>query len=143
LFCPKCGKSATTDAQFCAACGAQLPVNQQVQTPRVATPETAMPSQTFTPMPPPASNAGLGLGIAGLVFAVLTLAFGFYDFASWSSGLYDYIAVEEIGLLAIMSLLGIIFGAVSAAKKSAVGSCALSLSIFGFLLTMFLSQYSA
>jgi hypothetical protein len=42
-----------------------------------------------------------------------------------------------------MSVLGIIFGSVSAAKKSTVGNWALSLSIFGFLLTLFLSQYSA
>ncbi len=143
MFCPKCGKSATTDAQFCAACGAQLPVNQPVQTPRVATPETAMPSQTFTPMPPPASNSGLGLGITGLIFAVLALGFGIYDYLSWTSGLYSYIELVEIGLLGVMSILGIIFGAISAGMKSSLGSWALSLSIFGFLLTLYLSQYAA
>lgn len=143
MFCTKCGKSATADAQFCAGCGAQLQVNQQVQTPSVATPETAMPSQTFTPIPPPASNAGLGLGITGLIFAVLSLGFGVYDYVSWTSGLYSYIDLAEIGLLGVMSILGIIFGAISAGMKSSLGSWALSLSIFGFFLTLYLSQYAA
>jgi hypothetical protein len=143
VFCPKCGKSATVEAQFCAACGNQLPVNQQVATPRVADTDSAAPTPSWTPVPPPASNAGLGLGITGLIFAVLSLGFGIYDFAAWTSGLYSYIELAEIGLLGVMSILGIIFGAISAGMKSLLGSWALSLSIFALLLTLYLSQYAA
>jgi hypothetical protein len=143
VFCPKCGKSATIEAQFCAACGNQLPVNQQVATPRVNAAESAVPNPAWTPVNASDSNAGMGVGIAGMIFAVLAFGFAVYDFVFWLSGFYDYIALEEIGLLGVMSILGIILGAISAAKKSTLGSWALSLSIFAFLLTLFLSQYSA
>lgn len=143
MFCPKCGKSAISEAQFCASCGNQLPVNQQVATPRVAETESAVPTPSWTPVPAPASNAGLGLGITGLIFAVLSLGFGIYDLAAWTSGLYSYVELAEIGLLGVLSILGIIFGAISSAKKSRLGSWALSLSIFGLLLTFYLSQYAA
>lgn len=143
MFCPKCGKSASAEAQFCAACGNQLPVNQQVATPRVSESESAVPTPNWTPVPAPASNAGLGLGITGLIFAVLSLGFGIYDFVSWTSGLFSYIELAEIGLLGVMSILGIIFGAISAANKSTLGSWALSISVVGFLLTLYLSQYAA
>jgi uncharacterized membrane protein len=98
-----------------------------------------VPSET----PNSSGGKGLGWGTAGLILAVLTIAFGFYDYGAVMDGSFDYIAVEEIGFLGIMAVLGVIFGSVSAAKKSAVGYWALSLSIFGFLLTLFLSQYSA
>lgn len=143
MFCPKCGKSATAEAQFCAACGNQLPVNQQVTTPRTPSAESATPTPSWTPLPAPASNAGLGLGITGLIFAVLALGFGIYDLVSWASGLYSYVDLAEIGILGVMSILGIVFGAISAGMKSSLGSWALSLSIFGILLTLYLSQYAA
>jgi hypothetical protein len=88
-------------------------------------------------------NRGNGLGVTGLVFALLASGFGIYDLASWSSGLYSYVDVTEIGLLFMMSLLGIVFGAIGTAQKSRVGSWALSLSIFSLLLTFYLAQYSA
>jgi hypothetical protein len=143
VFCPKCGKSATAEAQFCAACGSQLPVNQQVATPRVPATESAAPTPSWTPAPAPASNAGLGLGVTALIFAVLSLGIGTYDFASWTSGLYSYIELAEIGLLGVLSILGIIFGAISAGMKSSLGSWALSLSILALLLTFYLSQFAA
>jgi hypothetical protein len=143
MFCSKCGRPASTEAQFCASCGNQLPVNQQVATPRVPSTESAAPTPSWASVPAPSSNAGLGLGITGLIFAVLSLGFGIYDFAAWTSGLYSYVELAEIGLLGVMSILGVIFGAISAGMKSSLGSWALSLSIVALLLTFYLSQFAA
>lgn len=101
------------------------------------------PSHVPSEEPNSSGSKGLGWGIAGLILAVLTIAFGLYDYSAIMDGSFAYIALEEIGFLGIMSVLGIIFGSVSAAKKSTVGYWALSLSIFGVLFTLFLSQYSS
>jgi hypothetical protein len=143
VFCSKCGQAATAEAQFCVECGNQLTASQQIAITSVAATDSAAPAPSWAPVPAPASNAGLGLGVIGFIFAVLSLGIGIYDYASWTSGLYSYIDVAEIGLLGVISILGIIFGAISSAKKSTLGTWALSLSIFGLLLTFYLSQYSA
>jgi hypothetical protein len=124
-------------------CGNQLKGSQQIAIPSVAATDSAAPAPSWAPVPAPASNAGLGPGIIGLIFAVLSLGIGLYDYVSWTSGLYSYIDFAEIGLLGVISILGIIFGAISSAKKSRLGSWALSLSIFGLLLTFYLSQFAA
>jgi hypothetical protein len=143
MFCSKCGAAATAEAQFCASCGAKLLGRQAQPAQEMPLSDPVRPSYVPSETPNSSGSNGLGSGIAGLILAVLTIAFGFYDYGAVMDGEYSYIALEEIGFLGIMSVLGIIFGSVSAAKKSTVGYWALSLSIFGFLLTLFLSQYSA
>jgi hypothetical protein len=84
----------------------------------------------------------LGLGIAGLILGILSLGYGLSDFAAISDGTYSYILLEEIGILAIMSILGIAFGAVATGRKSILGLWGLVLSVLALLLTFFLSQFT-
>ena len=142
MFCSKCGKSATTDAQFCSSCGSKLASSQQVQTHQFAQHEPAAPLYNATPTMPAKQKSGLGLAIAGLILGILALGYGLSDFAAISDGTYSYILLEEIGILSIMSILGIVFGAVATVRKSILGLWGLVLSILAMLLTLFLTQYT-
>lgn len=142
MFCSKCGKSAATDAQFCASCGAKLVSSQQVQSQPFTQSEPAAAAFNMPPMQIQKSKSGLGFGIAGLVLGILALAYGFSDYAAVTDGSYSYILYEEIGILAILSILGIVFGGVSTSRKSPIGMWGLVLSTLALLFTFFLSQYT-
>ena len=142
MFCSKCGRPASTEAQFCASCGAKLSSNQQVHTQQFAQPEVVTPAYQVPTVPAPKGKSGLGLGIAGLILGILSLGYGLSDFAAISDGTYSYILLEEIGILAIMSILGIAFGAVATGRKSILGLWGLVLSVLALLLTFFLSQFT-
>jgi hypothetical protein len=120
MFCSKCGTAASAEAQFCASCGAKLLGRQAQPAQEMPLSDPVRPSYVPSEAPNSSGGKGLGWGIAGLILAVLTIAFGFYAYGAVMDGSFDYIAVDEIGFLGIMAALGVIFGSVSAAKKSTV-----------------------
>ena len=97
------------------------------------------------PMLPPyqkkAPNSGVGFGVTSLIIGILTLSYAFIDFQSINSGEYGYIYFSEIGLLFILSVVGIIFGSISARAENSIGKGGLAVSIFALLFTFYLAQF--
>ena len=87
------------------------------------------------------TNSGLGLGITSIIIGVLTLGYAFTDWQGVSSGMYGYIYYSEIGLLLMMSAVGIVFGSISTKAENGAGKAGLGISLLALLFTFFLAQF--
>lgn len=135
MFCTKCGSAQAEGVSFCSNCGNAVgaPVQAFPTQPSVAAPvyETA-------PIAQQASNRGAGLALAIVGFAVTAFGFfaGLYDLGAIANGEYAYVTKEEVGGLALISLLGIILGSISMRLKHPAGRWALVFALVS-LLVMF------
>ena len=127
MYCSGCGFQVENQAVFCSQCGRSTAQNQ--------------PQLQPTPAQPKRSNPGLGFGISSLIIGILTLSYGFIDYDGISSGGYSYIYYSEIGLLLIMSIVGVVFGGLATRVNNAVGKAGLGVSVAALLFTLFLAQY--
>lgn len=137
MYCSKCGNQVAVEAVFCSMCGAGT-----IQTTQVSVGQ--QPHQSSVHQHPTSerkSNRGLGFGIASLIVGVLTLSYGFIDYDGIANGGYSYIFYSEIGLLLVMSIVGITFGGISTKSNNNVGKAGLIVSLSALVLTLFLSQF--
>ena len=149
MFCPNCGKPVPLESRFCASCGTQLPNNEPENLHKFVT-SPANPTETYLPYEPNSMDnkqdkqdkQGLGFGVAGLIVGILALVIGFFDYSLLGNGTYGYILESEIGILTIISIIGIVFGSISTSKKSSIGTWGLVVSILALLFTFFLAQFS-
>lgn len=141
MYCSSCGVQVADQASFCSSCGKPTAISS-APAPTYAPPYAS----TQPPMLPPyqkkpATNAGLGFGITSLIVGILTLSYAFIDYQGISSGSYGYIYFSEIGLLFILSAVGIVFGSISTRAENAIGKGGLGVSIAAMLFTFYLAQF--
>jgi hypothetical protein len=169
MFCTNCGVKSTGSGNFCSNCGKTLdnslagqpavaptpnyggptgyqpPSNSQYQAPSVPPYQPPTTPANQPAMLPPyqrkQGNPGLGFGITSLIISILTLSYAFTDYQGISSGQYGYIYESEIGLLFILSAVGIVFGSISTKAQNAVGKSGLGISIAAMLFTFYLAQF--
>ncbi len=86
-------------------------------------------------------NPGLGFGVTSLIISILTISYAFTDYQAISSGQFTYIYQSEIGLLFILSAVGIVFGSISTKAENAVGKSGLGISVAAMLFTLYLALF--
>lgn len=141
MFCTNCGSKQTSEALFCQFCGTKLPVSSGV--PISPSPRVEEPVYYQQPLPVPTSSSGNGFGIVGLILATLGTVIALYDFGLVASGEFSYVAVEEVGLVFLISFVGTVFSGVGASKRSGAGVAGLILGLLGIFLSFLLSTISA
>jgi hypothetical protein len=141
MFCTNCGSKQTSEALFCQFCGTKLPLASGESSPQ--SPRTEEPVYYQPPFPAPASSSGNGFGIVGLILATLGTVIALYDFGLVASGEFSYVAVEEVGLVFLISFAGTVFSGVGASKRSGAGVAGLILGLLGIFLSFLLSTISA
>lgn len=126
MFCTKCGSKQAEGVSFCSNCG--NPVGAQVQSATVQPVATA-PVYVAPVVTQPATQGGAGLAWAIVSFVVTGYGFfsGLNDLGGVSNGTYGYIYPTEVGLLAAISVVGIILGSISMRLKHPAGRWAVIL----------------
>jgi hypothetical protein len=136
MFCSKCGANQAEGVSFCSSCGSAVGAGafQASAEPLVSAP-VAGEYMTATKQ---SSNkgAGLALAIIGLVVSAFSLFGGLYDLGGIGNGQFAYIASSEIGLLATLSIVGIVLGSISMGLKHPAGRWALVVALAS-LIVMF------
>jgi predicted RNA-binding Zn-ribbon protein involved in translation (DUF1610 family) len=133
MYCSTCGKALPAEkAQFCPSCGSKQAVP-------AANTATVSPPYDYPPDVPTLRRSGQGAGIAGLIVGLIGLFFGIYDYSLVQEA-YDYILPEEIGILFILSALGIVFSSVGASRKSSIATGGLVISLLSLFLTFYLAS---
>lgn len=131
-YCTSCGNQIGELDAFCSKCGHA----KQNLTPQPVT-YTPTPSE----QPKTSSNSGLGASITGVIFGALSIYFLLTDFSQLGSGWFTSVAPGEIGLLATLSTISIIFGGIGTSKKHTLGYLALTSGVIAIVLTAVLAQY--
>lgn len=132
MFCTECGKGLPTEsAHFCPSCGSPQAAPSIPQ---------AVPHE-FVATEPVVRKSGQGMGTAGLITGIIGLVFGLYDY-NLLQGTFDYLVPEEIGILFILSALGVAFSSVGVSRKSTLGTWGLVISLLSLFLTFYLASFS-
>ena len=141
MFCTNCGSKQTSEALFCQFCGTKLPVSPEGSS--TQRPVAEEPVYYQPPVQTTASSSANGFGIVGLILSTLGTVIALYDFGLVASGEFSYVAVEEVGLVFLISFTGTVFSGVGASKRSGAGIAGLILGLLGIFLSFLLSTISA
>ena len=119
MFCPNCGGQNPDNATFCATCGTSF---AQQQAP-VAPVYGGAPVGGYAPAP--VDNPGKGLGIAGMILGIISLAF----FCLW------YLAIPCAVASIILSAIGM-SKSKNAGMKNGMATAGLICSIISVALAL-------
>ena len=133
MYCSTCGQGLPNEkAKFCPSCG-----SKQVALSASAVPSA--PAYEYIPAATRDTKSGQGIGVAGLITGAIGLFFGLYDY-NLVQGTYDFFAPEEIGMLLVLSALGVVFSAVGVSRKSTIATWGLVISVLSLFMTFYLAS---
>jgi len=114
-------------AQFCQSCGTAVGESS------ISQPAAEAVNKNTT--------QGQGLAITGIVLGAIALVLALLDIIFIWSGEYDYITAEEVGLLFLLSVVGLVFSILALAKKNSLASTATALSGSALFVVLALTIY--
>ena len=133
--CPYCAEEIKADAILCKHCGSTIAATRPDQ--------YSAPSRL---QPPPylgeEVRQGVGLSIGSLITGAIAIVIALIDIGLVTSGDYAYIADEEVGFIAVLSLVSLGLGIAAVRKSQRYNKGALSVALAAIVMMFATAAYT-